>query len=297
MPSTLASTPARDGLVLATRQWPADPSAGTPWAAVLLVHGLGEHSGRYEHVGDELARAGLDVHAYDHRGFGASAGRRAWVRNWNDVYSDLGSRLESVRAASSGVPLVLYGHSLGALIALGYVLRGGRDGPLPNLLVLSAPGLEDNVARWKHSLARVLDRIVPGVRIANGIGREQLAARPQEGFGYGEDPLVENRSTVHFGAEAFAAQAAVRDAAGGLASMPIPTLVLHGGEDSIVPPSATEGLEGLRGVTRRLYPGFRHEIHNEADSPVIADMVAWLRGQIDVLGKSSNDAPDGATIG
>ena len=99
MPSIVSHEPAADGTELLVRHWPADEVeaggawAGEPWASVLLVHGLGEHSGRYEHVGDQMTAAGLEVWAYDHRGMGGSGGRPGDVERWSQFHDDLAERL------------------------------------------------------------------------------------------------------------------------------------------------------------------------------------------------------------
>src|SRR5438128_2333220 len=107
--STTSDSSSRDGVVLRIRHWAA---AGDPWADVLLVHGLAEHSGRYEQVGQWLAGAGLQVTGYDLRGFGASGGRPAWVDRWSQHLDDLEDRLAAVRAEAGGRPVAVYGHSL-----------------------------------------------------------------------------------------------------------------------------------------------------------------------------------------
>src|SRR3954469_22335693 len=127
MPSVVSHAKAADGTELLVRSWPIDgvdaggersggTSTGSPWASVLLVHGLGEHSGRYEHVGEQLTAAGLAVSAYDHRGMGASAGRRGDVERWSLYHDDLAERLAHVRSSAGDNPVVIYAHSLGGLI-------------------------------------------------------------------------------------------------------------------------------------------------------------------------------------
>ena len=136
MTATTERVRTRDGTSLLLRHWPA--TSGGPWVRVLLIHGLAEHTGRWEHVGEHLASRGLDVTAFDLRGFGASEGRRAWVDRWSQLHDDIEERMAALRDAGPE-PVVLYGHSLGGLIALGYVLDARVQ---PDALVLSAPGLD-----------------------------------------------------------------------------------------------------------------------------------------------------------
>ena len=280
----MGSARSTDGTELRTRRWRA-LGAGRPLAVVLLVHGFGEHSGRYEHVGDELAAVGFQVEAYDQRGFGGSTGRRAWVDSWSIVHQDLEERLAAATEDAAGRPVALYGHSLGGLIALGYTLA---HRPKPDLLVLSAPGLEDRVAAWKKRLARILDRLAPTMRIAAGIDREVLATSPRPGFQYDDDPLVDTSSTVRFGTLVLAEQARLQAALERLDRLPVPTLAVHGGDDALVPPSASERLAHFPETTRIVYPGLRHETHNEATSTTVADVARWLDEQVAVLESRHN---------
>ena len=267
MASTTDGATTRDGIRLLTRHW----IAAAPRAGVLLVHGLGEHSGRWEHVGDQLAAAGLETFGWDHRGFGASAGERAWIDRWSRFHDDVEDRLAAVRAALPGKPAILYGHSMGGLIALGYCVS---DRPLPDLLVLSAPGIADDLAAWKHALAPILARIAPHLSLSNGIRPEMLSRDPARQEAARTDPLMLNASTTAFGARAFEEQARVRAAVGRVS---IPTLVIHGLDDPIVPAPATESLATLPGITRRSYAGVRHELHNEPEGPqILADVIAWI---------------------
>jgi alpha-beta hydrolase superfamily lysophospholipase len=288
MPSIVSHVAAADGTDLLVRHWPSDEAeaggawAGAPWAWVLLAHGLGEHSGRYEHVGDQLTGAGLDVSAYDHRGMGGSGGRRGDVERWSQLHDDLGERLAVVRAAAGDRPVVLYGHSLGGLISAGYLLS---DRPKPDLAVLSAPALDSTVPGWKRRLAGPLGRVAPTFSISNGIDGATLSRDPSVAAKTVDDPFCVKTSTARFGAEAFAEQARVR----GLASrgFGLPTLVLHGEDDGLVPASASAILGTAPLVERRTKPGLRHEMHNEPEGPAIVDeILEWLRAR-------TAGAPDG----
>ena len=278
MPSIVSHVRAADGTDILVRHWPADEAeaggawAGSPWASVLIVHGLGEHSGRYEHVGDQFVSAGLDAYAYDQRGNGGSGGRRGHVDRWAQHHDDLEARLGAVRAASTGRPVVLYGHSLGGLIVLGFLLT---DRPKPDLAVLASPGLDSTLASWKKALAPVLGRLTPTLAIPYGIDGSTLSRDPSVAAKAAADPLNATSSTARFVAEALKEQTRVnRD----YAALTLPTLVLHGEDDGLVPPAASEILATLPNVQRRTYPGLRHELHNEPEGPQILDeVIAWIR--------------------
>lgn len=262
---------ARDGTELLVRRWPA--ASGEPaWAHVLLVHGLGEHSGRYHRLAGWLTAAGLDVHGYDQRGFGASGGPRAHIEAWSELHDDLEDRLDAVRVEAAGRPVVLYGQSLGGLIALGFVLA---DRTKPDLLVLSAPALDSTIPAWKLALVRVLGRVTPRLMIANGLRGEQLSRDPAVGVDYLADPLNVHRSTAGFGLAGILEQERVRAHLDGLA---LPTRVVHGAEDTIVPLAASERLIHLKNVELRVLPTLRHETHNEPEGEaVVAETIAWIR--------------------
>ena len=273
--STTAPATARDGTKLLTRRWPAE---GAPWASILLVHGIAEHSGRYEHVGRQLAAAGLDVHAYDQRGFGESAGPRAFVDRWSQNHDDLEDRLAAVRAAAADDrPVVLFGHSLGGLIVLGYAVADPPR-PLPDALVLSAPALDSTIPGWKRRVARLLGSVAPTLKLRNDFDGGLLSRDPTVGERYLADPLNQHATTTRFGAEALAEQARVRPVVDRLS---LPTLVYHGEADRLVPTDASAPLAGIPGVVRKTWPGLRHESHNEPEGPeVIAEIIGWLRSTV-----------------
>ena len=280
MASVVSHATAPDGTDILVRHWPAGGAeaggawAGRPWASVLLVHGLGEHSGRYEHVGDQMSVAGLDVHAYDHRGNGGSGGRRGHVDRWSQYHDDLEDRLRAVRATARARPVVLYGHSMGGLVVLGYLFD---ERPKPDLVVLSAPGLDTTIASWKKTLAPVLAPIVPTLAVPNGIDGTTLSRDPSVAQKVKADPLAAKASTARFAAEALVEQARVRR---DYARLTVPTLVLHGLDDGLVPARASEVLATLPIVERRTYPGLRHELHNEPEGPDIVDeIIAWIRAR------------------
>lgn len=267
----------RDGLDLRTYRWPA---VGTARAHLLLVHGIAEHAGRYPRVASQLPGAGIAIHSYDQRGFGASGGHRAYVDRWSQYHDDVEDRLAQVRLAAGGLPVVLYGHSMGGLIALGYVFADPPR-PLPDLLVLSAPAIDAVVPAWKRRLAPVLAATVPRFALANRIPKGALSSDPAVEEAYLADPLAVHRTTARLGAALFRERDRVNRALGHGGPLPVTTYVLHGADDPIVPESATRSLEGRANVTRRVYQGLHHETHNEpSGAMVIDDTIAWILGHV-----------------
>jgi alpha-beta hydrolase superfamily lysophospholipase len=284
VPSIVTHATTADGTKLLVRHWLPDEAAaggawaGRPWGHVLLVHGLSDHSGRYEHVGQQLAAAGLDTWSFDLRGNGGSGGRRGHVERWGQLHDDLAERLRAVREVAAARPVVLYGHSMGTLIVLGYLLS---DRPRPDLVVACSPALDSTLAGWKKALARFLGRVAPTLPIPNGVDGRTLSRDAAVAARVESDSDVCRISTARFGAQGLAEQTRVRRDYRGLP--PLPTLVLHGLDDGLVPPAASEILAVLPNVERRTYPGLRHELHNEPEGPqVIDDIIAWLRDQTPV---------------
>lgn len=277
MGGTVGTARTRDGLELRTIRWPA---AGAARVHLLLVHGIAEHAGRHAHAASRFASAGIETHAYDLRGFGASAGRRAYVERWSEYHDDLEDRLAAIRASAGALPVVLYGHSMGGLIALGYVLADPQR-PAPDLLVLSAPAIAAAVPRWKLMLADVLGRVLPRFEVANDLPAGGLSRDPQVEVAYRADPHNTHRTTARLGMELFAEQARIQSRLSRITRFPIATYVLHGTEDPVVPVSASASLEGRPNVTRRVYPGLRHEMHNEPEAAaVIGDTTRWIEGSL-----------------
>ncbi|MEL6892811.1 MAG: lysophospholipase [Actinomycetota bacterium] len=260
---------AADGRVQFRRRWRAD----SPRAAMLLVHGIGEHVGRYEHVGAAFATAGIDVLAHDQRGFGLTEGRRAFVRTFDEYLDDIEPLLDDRR--SSDVPVILMGHSLGGLIATAYLVS---DRPQPDLAVLSAPALDATAPAWQRKIAPLLGRVAPRMHLKADFDGSILSRDPAVQLAYEQDPLRVDGSTASLGKAILATMAATTER---LDRLRVPSYVLHGTSDELVPPDASAPLGTLPGVTRRLWDGLRHECLNEPEQDqVIAEIIAWLDAQL-----------------
>jgi alpha-beta hydrolase superfamily lysophospholipase len=265
--STIDHGTTRDGLVQTRRRW--EP-AGAPRAAVLLLHGIAEHGGRYEHVGRRLADAGFTVVAIDHRGYGQSGGRRGHVDHWSQFTDDVEDQLTEVRAL--GVPVVLLGHSMGGLMASRYCVD--TDRPQPDYLVLSGPALEAEIPTHLRLAAPVISRLLPTLEIKDDGDPSFLSKDPQVGEVFYADPYRVPYPTARLGSELMAA---MRETVAAIENITIPVLVMHGSDDRLVPVEASAVFETLPNAERIVYDGLRHEIFNEAEGLEIVDtVVEWI---------------------
>lgn len=269
------------GLRLHWQQW-TPPS---PRGSVVLVHGMGEHIGRYDEVITALTDQGLVVTAADHRGHGRSDGRRAHIDRMDNLVADLGSVVDLATSAHPGLPLFLLGHSLGGLVATLYAVD--HQDRLAGL-VLSGPLAALEAANpLTRAAARILSATVPTLPLV-GVDSDQLSHDPAVGPAYRDDPLVySGKLSARTVGELAAGVSAVQSRA---SELTLPLLVLHGGKDAIVPPVGSAELHAkARSADKRriVYDGMYHEIFNEVDRrKVIADATDWLDAHL-------SDAPAG----
>lgn len=241
----------RAGVDQLRRSW----NAVNPHASVLIVHGIAEHSGRYEHVGSTFAAAGYDARAIDLQGFGRSGGKRGHVDSFENYLDDVEDNLAELRAA--GTPVVLFGHSMGGLISFRYAVSGR---PLPDVLLLSGPALGAEVPAWQRIAAPIMGRLAPKLFIKSEFDGALLSTDPDVGAAYEADPLRVAGATARLGRELFDS---MRIANERLDKLSIPTLVMHGGDDGIVPKEHTAPIGAQLTAERVVLPGLRHEILNE----------------------------------
>jgi len=247
-----------------------------PRRSLLLVHGYGEHSGRYEHVAAWFAQRGSAVHAYDHQGHGLSAGPRCHVRHFDDFLDDLDVAVDRAWQGGGELPRFVVGHSLGGLI----VSTWARERqPKLSGLVVSAPALSSpDVSRSRLATLRVMRRVLPTLSVQSRLEAEALSRDPTVVASYLSDPLVNLETTLSLAAEVFAA---MRRTAPGGAGVTLPTLMLQGAEDRLCDPAASERFaRAVADCRYRCYPGLRHEIFNEPEQEqVFEDVQRWMLEQ------------------
>jgi alpha-beta hydrolase superfamily lysophospholipase len=265
-----------DGLKLHVRRWPADARRhGT----VFIVHGLGEHIGRYADVAAALNAAGWDVVGHDQRGHGPSGGARGSIASQASYLEDLAQLLDNT--PSSGAR-VLLGHSLGGAIAARFAAERAASDPAPwsrplDALVLSSPALDPGMNGAQKLLLALTEKLLPDLRVGNGLDPAWISRSAEVVAAYQSDPLVHSRVTprvVRFildGAEAVFAAAP---------RWPLPTLLMWAGADRCVAPAGSARFASLAApaqLTAREWPGLAHEIFNEPErEQVLATLTTWL---------------------
>lgn len=243
---------------------------------VILVHGIGEHSGRYPNVVAGLVPRGNAIYGFDHRGHGRSPGKRGHVGSWGEYREDVDAFVRLVRGLEPGRPLFLFAHSMGALIALDYLPTGQLV--LAGAVISGAPIAPVGVAKpTLVVLARILSRAWPTFVLRTQLDVEAISRDPEVVRAYRTDPLVHGRATARWGAEGLAAVRRVRAHA---RRITLPVRFIHGGADRL---NDATGLapyvEQLSSTdkTVRIYPGAFHETHNDLDyETVVADVAAWI---------------------
>lgn len=261
-----------DGIRLFYRRW----EVPAPRAVCLLVHGLGEHGGRYEGVAKALTDHGFSAWANDHRGHGRSEGPRGDCRSLADFTVDLHRIIEQIRGEEPAAPLVLIGHSLGGLIALAYASE--HPGSIQAVAV-SSPALklaqEPPKAKWL--IAQGLSRILPQTPIPNEIDPHRLCRDTQVVEAYQTDPLVHRVMTARC---AVALRHAMEESPALAKRLRIPCLILQAGSDFICDPKGADLFASeVTGapVTFRRYEGMYHELFNEPErAEVLEELCRWL---------------------
>ncbi|WP_051975444.1 alpha/beta hydrolase [Cupriavidus necator] len=267
----------RDGTELLLRTWQPDPARfAEPLGSVLLVHGLAEHAGRYQHVADVLCGLGLRVRAYDLRGHGASGGARMVAEHPDAYLDDLAEIYDAALRSWNELP-ILVGHSMGGLIAARFATARVR---MVRALVLSSPALALRLSPAMLTVHRVLLALAPRLRVPNPIDARHLSHDPAVVAAYRSDPLVQTTITATVLASFIRGMAQAQADA---AQLEAPMLMLVGGADRVVDPSGSRTFFDHAPPDLRDEVWFRqgyHEIFNEAQplrGEVFAALTGWLR--------------------
>jgi alpha-beta hydrolase superfamily lysophospholipase len=265
-----------DGMNICAQGW--EPDSWTK-AAVCLVHGLGEHVGRYKHVGEALTKAGYVLMGFNLRGHGRSGGVRGHTPSNEAFLQDIDLLFENARKRYPDLPMFLYGHSLGGILVLNYTLR--RQPKVKGVIVTS-PGLRTALERQplRVLMAKVLGTLLPTVTLPSGLDTAALSHDPEIARVYNSDPLVHDKISLGFGKVMLGVTRWTLEHA---SEFPSPLLLMHGKQDSIAfPSSSTEFAPSLNDqCTLMLWDDMYHELHNESvKSEIFKTMTIWMDARL-----------------
>jgi alpha-beta hydrolase superfamily lysophospholipase len=249
-------------------------------AAILIVHGLGEHSGRYLNVADYLVPRGYAIYGFDLIGHGKSAGERAYVERYEDYSETLLTYYKMVKAEQPELPIFLLGHSMGGLIVTEYLIDHSAyfQGA-----IISAPSImiPDFVTKFTVIAGKVLSKIAPKIGLF-GLDANAVSRDPEVVQAYVNDPLVfHGKTTARLSAESLQAIMRVNE---DMEQITAPLIILHGEDDKLANPKASELLYDRASSidkTLKIYEGLYHEVFNEPErEQVLGDVATWLEAHI-----------------
>jgi len=264
-----------DGVTFYVRGW--EP-AKQPKALLALAHGLGEHTGRYVHVGKAMTDAGYALVGFDLRGHGKSGGARGHSPSLNAFVQDIRQFFRILVQRYPDIPHFLYGHSIGGLLSLSYAIQY-KDGL--NGVMITGAALRSSLQEQKGKIAMVnlLGSLLPKVTIPSGLDPTTISRDPDVVQKYISDPLVHDKTSLGFGKSALTAIDLCFARAKEFAP---PLLIMHGAADKLTYPSGSEDFARLASeknndVTLKLWDGLYHEIHNEPEkAEVFKMMIEWV---------------------
>jgi alpha-beta hydrolase superfamily lysophospholipase len=272
--TTLTTFVASDGDNVVIQDWPLE-SGVTLRGVVIIVHGLGEHAGRYDHVARQLNSWGFAVRGYDQCGHGESGGLPGSLPTDSRLLDDLADIVDSTRSRmEKATPLIVLGHSMGGLVAARFASLRLR--PLDGL-VLSSPALDPGLSGFQKLLVAVLPNLVPNLRVGNGLDASYISHDPKVVAAYRGDRLVHDRISARLARFiATAGPATVAQAA----QWTIPTLLMYAGDDRLVKPQGSRDFAAAAPqsiLTTVCFDALYHEIFNELDArPVFDALHEWL---------------------
>ena len=273
--NTTSNTDMNDDVTFYMQGWETE---GKPKAIVCLIHGLGEHTGRYEHVGRALNEAGYSLFGFDLRGHGQTGGPRGHFPSLDVVLQDIQQFVEFQRQNHPGLPVFLYGHSLGGLLSLSYAIKHPEG--LQGVIVTGAAlRSELQNQKAKIAMANILGSLLPSATIPSGLDATSISRDQKVVDAYVNDPLVHDKTSLGLGKAALTGISLCFSHA---KEFKPPLLIMHGTADRLTFASGSEDFAKLasetnKDVTLKLWEGLYHEIHNEPEqAEVFKVMIEWL---------------------
>jgi len=268
---------ARDGLDIFAQGW--EPTVLVPKAVVCLVHGLGEHSSRYAHVAEAFGKEGFILFGADLRGHGRSGGPRGHISSFEDFMQDIDMLFEQARQRYPGLPLFLYGHSLGGIQVLHYGLTRKPD---VKGVIATSSGLHTAIEKQtlKVMIVKMLGSLLPTVALPSGLDSKTISRDEKVVQAYNNDPLVHDKISLGFGKVMLGITSWTLAHAG---EFSLPLLLLHGKADALAfPSSSTEFAAPLKEkCTLVLWEDAYHELHNEPEKEeVFKTMTLWMDARL-----------------
>ena len=268
---------AHDNLEIFAQAW--EPTMPQPKAVVCLVHGLGEHTSRYAHVAEALGKQGFALFGADLRGHGRSGGPRGHISSIEDFMQDIDLSLAQARIRYPGLPIILYGHSLGGIQVLHYGLTRKPD---VKGVIATSSGLHTALEKQylKVLMAKILGALIPNTSIASGLDPKSISRDEKVVQAYINDPLVHDKISLGFGKIMVGVTSWTLAHAD---EFTLPLLLLHGKADLLAfPSSSTEFAASLKEkCTLVLWDDAYHELHNEFEKEeVFKTMTLWMDARL-----------------
>ncbi|XZE34381.1 lysophospholipase [Pirellulaceae bacterium SH501] len=275
-----------DGAVIHRRVWQVEATElrRESLGRLFVVHGLGEHSGRYDALAKRLASVGWQVTAWDHRGHGLSSGKRGVIDSEDQLLSDLVEVLQAIQLGSVPGKVVILGHSLGGLLVARFLAEGMRDADCPtgelvsriDSAILSSPALQIYLSSLERFLIGTLGRIHPRFTVSNGLNTEWICSRPEVVEAYRRDPNVHSRICGYLARFMLSSAKVVQEVESRWTKR---TLCLYSKRDRCVDPAGAERfcINAPRGVVESYASEtLLHEVLNEGSPEVDQQLERWL---------------------
>lgn len=247
-------------------------------AVVVLVHGMGEHSSRYEHVVQELNEAGFSVVAFDHFGHGKTTGKRGHNPGYEYVLESVSKAIEKATSLFPKIPVFLYGHSMGGNAVINFALT--KDENISGVIASSAfLKLAFEPPKIKLSAGKILQKIAPSITMGNELNPEDISRDKKAVQEYINDPLVHDKISPNFSLSFIDKGKWAIDNAN---LLKVPVLMIHGTDDHIIDYKGSVAFAKNTALAAvKLYDGGYHELHHDlCKEEVIQDVVKWLNEQV-----------------